>query len=304
MLSRLRGRCLTRSTSLLLVVSLGLLAAGCDGQLDRLANRTMMKAGDKYVALGDSYTSAPGVGKTDTDEEKVCGRSENNYPNLIAEELDLFLVDVSCGSATTGDVGGSQTVFGRSLPPQIDAVTEEADLVSISLGANDSSIIPILNRCLIVSKRDNKSKTPCADLYGNDVQRAERISQVRQDLIGKLVNVVDAVAAAAPDARILLIGYPHFLPADSGCDQLPVADGDAVFLHGLNLMLNEGVKIAAEETDIEYVDIYGPTEGHDICAEDPWIAGEEPTKPAAGLHPYGEEQEAVAEAVVKVVSEP
>ena len=51
-----------------------------------------------YVAMGDSYTSAPGVGET---VDAGCFRSSSNYPSLVAADLGLALTDVSCGGATS-----------------------------------------------------------------------------------------------------------------------------------------------------------------------------------------------------------
>src|SRR5690348_18156418 len=44
---------------------------------------------DSYVAIGDSYTAAPGTGAHVG--PIVCGRSGRNYPRLIAVALHLAL---------------------------------------------------------------------------------------------------------------------------------------------------------------------------------------------------------------------
>ena len=62
---------------------------------------TAHAAGGIYVALGDSYTSAPLV-PNQHGEPIDCGRSDHNYPSLVAEALKVStFVDVSCGSAET-----------------------------------------------------------------------------------------------------------------------------------------------------------------------------------------------------------
>ena len=61
-----------------------------------------------YVALGDSYTSAPLISKPvgefgSTTNPYDCGKSDENYPHRIARHLGIEntdqFVDVSCGSA-------------------------------------------------------------------------------------------------------------------------------------------------------------------------------------------------------------
>ena len=57
-----------------------------------------------YVALGDSYTSGPGLPGADPDDP--CQRAADNYPAQVAEGLAasyrVKLRDRSCGGATTG----------------------------------------------------------------------------------------------------------------------------------------------------------------------------------------------------------
>src|SRR5882672_4307904 len=56
-----------------------------------------------YVALGDSYTSGPGIPRQ-TVESGGCRRSDHNYPHLVAVALALGagrFTDASCAGATT-----------------------------------------------------------------------------------------------------------------------------------------------------------------------------------------------------------
>ncbi|MFD7408719.1 hypothetical protein ACFV7R_40130 [Streptomyces sp. NPDC059866] len=70
-----------------------------------------------YVALGDSYASAPLV---PTQADATCLRSHQNYPSLVARSRSATLTDVSCSGATaTGEsvmaaaVEGVLTRHGR-----------------------------------------------------------------------------------------------------------------------------------------------------------------------------------------------
>ena len=69
---------------------------------------------------------------------------------------------------------------------------------------------------------------------------------------------------------------------------------------GLNLALSA----AAEQEDVTYVDVAAASEGHDICSDDPWIAGAEvPDRSTSPWHPYAEESDAVADLVVAAVEQ-
>ena len=235
----------------------------------------------RYVALGDSYTAAPGV--PGTSSRDGCFRSTGNYPHLLAAALPVArLVDVSCSGASTADVRHRQA--GR-VPPQLDAVTRRTDLVTIGLGGNDEALFRrLLGGC------DRTARSPraaCFDASGF----APILDRIEQNLVG----VVRAVRAKAPSARVLLVGYPQVVPASGGCSKTPyVAGGD--FARRANQGLTDAVRRAASAAGVGYVDVWSASAGHDVCSADPWING--PSGPgAAPFHPFAVEQAAVARLV-------
>ena len=70
-----------------------------------------------YVALGDSYTAAPGVPQTE--QETGCLRSNGNYASLVANQLESDFVDVSCSGATTVSLVGAQHTGVQVLPAAV-----------------------------------------------------------------------------------------------------------------------------------------------------------------------------------------
>ena len=97
------------------------------------ATTTKLRPGDKYVALGSSFASGPLI---PNEVDHSCLRSSNNYPHLVAAKLKLALTDVSCGNATTDNV--VSTPQGAN-PLQIQAVTPDTKLVTVTIGGNDVS---------------------------------------------------------------------------------------------------------------------------------------------------------------------
>ncbi len=61
------------------------------------------------------------------------------------------------------------------------------------------------------------------------------------------------------------------------------------------------MEAGAEAEGAESVDVLSLSEGHSVCSEDPWVNGPR-NDPEAALpfHPFAEEQQAVADAVVKL----
>src|SRR5262245_50036137 len=84
-----------------------------------------------YVALGSSFASGPGVPERIKDSPFPCMRSDHDYPHQLAARRNLSLADVTCSGATTHDILDHSQFFTR---PQIQAVSAETELVTITIG--------------------------------------------------------------------------------------------------------------------------------------------------------------------------
>ena len=254
----------------------------------------------RYVALGDSYTAAPLVPTTDV--ANGCFRSDHNYPSLVAEQLDVKrFVDVSCSGADTADLTSrQQTVRGATVPPQLRAVTRRTDLVTLGIGGNDFDLFSTLVMTCAQPGRSEPAGSPCADTLqarGVDlVAEASRISD-------RVAGAVSAVRRRAPDATVVVVGYPRLLPSGGGCRKLPIAQGDYAFGDRVARALNAALARAARRTGARYVDMYAASKGHDVCSSDPWVNGATTKqRKAMAFHPLASGMEAVADEVVATIS--
>src|SRR3954471_1934314 len=92
----------------------------------------------QYVALGDSYSAASGVLPPDPTAPPQCLRSIRNYPHVIATAIAAQLRDVSCGGADTTDYFSPQY---SGVPPQLDAVTSDTELVTQTIGGEEKHVL-------------------------------------------------------------------------------------------------------------------------------------------------------------------
>ncbi len=277
-----------------LVVCAGMLS-GC-GDDPPPPQAAVLESGDQYVALGDSYTAAPGTGPETSNDG--CLQSAVNYPHQVAEELELELTDVSCGGATTADLAEGQPLPPK--PPQLAALSEETALVTLRIGGNDSQLFArTTGKCAELANSDAGSGSPCSDSFGGRDFLVEATDRIRADVVAALGEIEER----APDARVVVVGYPAWAPPSPAgrCDQLPLAPGDYAYARQGNELLVAALRDAATEAGVEYVDVWSVAEQHHICADDPWIAGLRPTAPAAPLHPYSAEQQAAAELLVDLL---
>ena len=247
----------------------------------------------EYVALGDSYTSAHGVPET---IDEGCLRSNRNYPSLLADDLDLKLTDVSCaGAATTALVGVQQTATGLA-PPQFQALSAATDLVTLGIGGNDETLFQTLFVICTTLDQGRTSGSPCRDQMteGGTDQLLEIVDKVRERVTSALVGITQR----APNAEVFLVGYPQLVPERGQCDGLQLTPGDYDYVHEIMVALGKATERAAADAEVRYIDVLKASAGHDVCAgPDAWINGStpDPDRPAAGLHPFAEEQAAVAE---------
>ncbi|GAA5117488.1 SGNH/GDSL hydrolase family protein [Pseudonocardia adelaidensis] len=240
----------------------------------------------RYVALGDSYAAGPLV-PIPTGEPAGCLRSDHNYPSVVAQELGVAdFHDVSCSGATTENITGPQGVPLGKNPPQLEALTPDTQLVTISIGGNDIGFGDIVQECATRSPLQ-PTGSACKDHYtaGGTDQLTQRVD----DAAPKVADVLAAIDRRSPDARVLLVGYPAILPDEGpGCfPVVPFSPGDVEYLRGVEKDLNAMLAKQAAAAGTEFVDTYTPSIGHDACQPPgtKWVEGLVPTAPAAPVHP-------------------
>jgi lysophospholipase L1-like esterase len=237
---------------------------------------------ESYVAMGDSYTAGPGIPNQLADP-LGCWRSDHNYPHLVAADLGLALRDRSCSGAATPDLSSPQPVLAGPNPPQLDALDSEVASISLQIGGNDIGFSEILQRCTALLP----AGTPCRDFYtrGGVDELSLRISATGPKVAAALAEA----ARRSPQARIFVIGYPAILPeVEPGCWPLmPIAPGDVPYLRDKEKELNGMLAARAAAAGATYVDMYGPSVGHDACQPPGvrWIEPAVPLSPAAPVHP-------------------
>lgn len=252
----------------------------------------------RYVALGDSYTSGPGI---PSQVDANCARSDRNYPSLVAAQRQVAaFTDASCAGATTAEMWQAQ----GTNKPQLDAVNRTTDLVTVQIGGNDVGFGPVISTCARLAAQD-PTGNPCERSY--QASGYDRLALAIARTAPKVDRVLRAVHARAPHARVVVVGYPDLLPDDGiGCfPQVPFAQGDFPYLRDTEKRLDLMLRLVAAVDRAEYVDTYGPTVGHDMCKSpvDRWIEPLQPASPAAPAHPNAKGEQAMAQAVLDRLAE-
>jgi lysophospholipase L1-like esterase len=222
------------------------------------AGSSKLSPGARYVAIGSSYAAGFGIRQQEPGSS-ACGRSEVDYPHLVAAKLRLQLDDVSCGGAVTANA--LDTPQG-SAPPQIDAVTPVTRLVTLTIGGNDVDYIGTAIAC----GQPHSTCTATADpAQTDDAFRA---------LPGSLTELIHAIRSKAPSATILLVTYPRLVPP-AACPALHYTQAATRLVGSMGQRLEQVFVTVAKADHLRVVDPYVLGAAHGPCATGTakWVAG-------------------------------
>jgi lysophospholipase L1-like esterase len=228
---------------------------------------------DYYAALGDSYAAGQGAGPYLDN----CFRSDNAYSELADA---LKTVKVATNSACTGNK--TQDV----VETQLGQLNRKTDLVTITAGGNNIGFGDIVGYCLTaVQYPTNPAAAQACGLA--TANASALIGDGRGHLYGDVVAMIQSVRAAAPNAKIVVTGYPYlFDPLTS-----PPTDAMSLFIQNATVLangLNVSIANAAADTGAEYVDVRTVFTGHGTLSApvDRWI-NFDPLTPLSpdNLHP-------------------
>ncbi|MEI5035169.1 SGNH/GDSL hydrolase family protein [Streptomyces sp. S1A(2023)] len=232
-----------------------------------------------YVALGDSIASAPFVIPTDP-SNPGCLRSLANYPHIAAKALGAQLTDVSCSGATIEDFSAPQAV---GTPAQYAALKPDTDLVSLTIGANDTGLPAAALGC--VNLLPEPLGISCAK---KNTQDGTDLIDTRIDAWApKFAAVLNEIHRRSPQAKVFVVSGGSYIRPGGCFPTQPVWGKDATYLQNKADHLAKTTQQTADTHDATFVSATPPTAGHDICAApaDRYIEGFVPTSPAAPLHP-------------------
>ena len=220
------------------------------------AKSVKLQEGDVYVSLGSSLASGFGIANQST----PCGRSDKSYGPLVAAKYGLELVDVSCGAAAVPNV--VDTPQGAN-PPQLDAVTADAKLITVGLGGNDIGY--------------NGTALGCGDPTSVCTAPAS-LAADEAALPGKLDAMLAAIKAKAPDATIVVVTYPREFPKKN-CPALSLTDEELAILQQMGASVEKALVGSAKKAGVLLADPYVQRGDHTACAPESkrWTAGNQVT---------------------------
>lgn len=207
-------------------------------------------AADRYVALGDSYSS--GVG-TRTYTDATCKRSSYAYPSLLAAARpNTSLVFVACSGAKTGDV----------LTNQVSSLTSTTKLVSITVGGNDAGFTDVATEC---------AKPAWASDCAGRVTTSR--SYISNTLPAQLNAVYAQIKSRAPTAKVAVLGYPRLFNGEDCNAGTFFSPDDESRVNGAADLLNSVIAGRAAAYGFTFKNPTSAFTGHAVCDSPEWLNG-------------------------------
>ncbi|MEV0696494.1 SGNH/GDSL hydrolase family protein [Saccharopolyspora sp. NPDC050389] len=248
----------------------------------------------EYVAMGDSAAAGPLM--PNPDPNLLCFRSKENYPQVAAGLIGAKLTDVSCSGAKIEDFSGRQHGI---MAPQYDALSDRTDLVTVTIGGNDVSLVRAALSC--VNPFPEPIGSSCADEFtaGGEDELAERIDA----LAPRFDDALAQIRHRAPNAEIVVVGYGTYLRPGGCYPKEPMWARDADYIQSSVDRLSAMLRERAAAHGAEFVDLGPVSKGHDVCAApaDKYYEGLIPTSVAAPLHPNAKGMQVFGRTVAKAV---
>ncbi|MEV6072125.1 SGNH/GDSL hydrolase family protein [Nocardia sp. NPDC052001] len=224
--------------------------------------------GARYVALGSSYASGPGL----PDMVDVgCARSGHNYPHQVAAAVGLELVDVTCAGATTANIlrTPQSLAGGRAAPVQVEAVTERTQLVSVTIGGNDLGLAGSMIKASACARLLESVPAFCETAAGTKPHTQGDFDAVESSIVA----VVRAIEERAPQASVMLVQYlPALNPSGATCPALTMSASQAADIRRTYDGLVSATERAARRTGATAIAV-PDADAHSACSTTPWVNG-------------------------------
>jgi len=258
-----------RILAALAAVALGavVLVAGAAGSA---AASPLMVA--KHVALGDSIAAGQGGGVP----LDACARTDGGYAaQLDAEPKFNLLRNAACSGATIADTW-----------TQLSQVNRGTTVVTLTVGANDLDLDHLYAQC--ASAAAGADPAPCILAIQAAVAAAPGI-------VAPLSALIGGIAQRAPNATIVVTGYPYLLEAPPALPQFAQLAALVAAVNGATDALNGAIQAAVATAagsgaDVRYAGVVDAFAGHGVqlvpgVPSAPWFGVDPVNDPAGFLHP-------------------
>jgi lysophospholipase L1-like esterase len=235
----------------------------------------------RAVVLGDS--TAAGLGDAPlthpSADDRSCRRSSDAYALVLARVNEWDVTNLACSGATiAAGILGPQHAGDRTLPAQLDnPAVQRADVIAISIGANDVHWADLLRICAVSHDCANRAETAYFQ---------KQLAAFSRDYL----RLIDGLQVLPRHPQVIVnLYYDPFVGSTACLAKYKITDEklQAVTdeLAALNSVLADGAEAAG------FPHPKPSFAGHGLCSKHPYVQG---IHAAAPFHPTAGGELAIA----------
>lgn len=269
----------------------------------------------EYVALGESFASGFGVdpfypgthndGTSNGGTPNNCQRSRKAAAPLVAAARRMTLIFGACNGGITKDFYSPRddregTQWGEV--PQLDHLSADTRLVTVSIGGNDASFTQTIMACwkhfltATLCRDDPTVSGPVDDALARLDGRSSTPTEVTP-----YAELFRDVRRAAPGATVVAVGYPRLVKGVGADDCSRFNELDRRWMIEKIDELNAIIERQAAAQGVLFANPNPRFDGHEMCGEDgAWIF---PRTSPGLFHPNEDGQRALSEEILATLAE-
>ncbi|MEU3837778.1 hypothetical protein [Streptomyces microflavus] len=243
------------------------------------------KPDHSVVAMGDSYTSGEGASDPKGDDyypesdyynkvrgdkwKNTCHRSKHAWPRravLPGQQLSVGAMDdewsarmdfqfVACSGARHYNILEKTPDAGERPQIQQGYLDQHTTLVALSIGGNDvgfgdvltQCILPGIGSCMGDSIKDRDPDTGEMKSTSTPPLHEWLPSWAHNEIRPRLTKTLKSIHSSAPNAKIVLMGYPKLLEALDGC-VTGINAAESIWLNEMSNMVATEMSGAVSDT--------------------------------------------------------
>lgn len=227
---------------------------------------------NKYIALGDSFSSGEGAGNYDLGTDRpgvnMCHTSKKSYPYVLNNRLNLTdFHSVACSGAIIEDVYDNDyevpvdinlSLYTPGETLQIEHAKHfRPDIVTVTISGNDIHFSDRLKYCILSSP----------NCYSSYSKRKEITTEILRQH-DRLVELYEEILDTGIETRLYVSGYPQIVNSsiDASCaSNVQLNAYQRIMADDLINYFNAVIQHAAQQAGAFYVGTETALNGHRMC---------------------------------------
>jgi lysophospholipase L1-like esterase len=165
----------------------------------------------------------------------------------------------------------------NGLQVQPGLLGPQSGLITVTMGGNDMHFVDVLVMCATTKNCLDATMSVHGGADETDLVGPKPLRQWAPEMIDvvskRLMTLYSKLRADAPNARIVVIGYPHLLPTGRVARQFDLCDsivsaidkGERQWLYDMQIQLTAMLRRVTSASRVEFIDPSADFADHEVC---------------------------------------